>query len=151
MLVVSHIQTRGGRLEAPVDWAAHGRRGCLNPMPIRRDLRFFYPIDWRELSRAIRFGRAKGCCEGCGRPHGQRVIHLGDGRWWDEDRQRWRCGQGRVVRCRAAPVEHGPPGRTTRVVLATAHRDHDPGNNDPGNLAALCDVLDRDDDDRTAL
>jgi hypothetical protein len=28
--------------------------------------------------------------------------------------------------------------RTTRVVLATAHRDHDPTNNDATNLAALC-------------
>ena len=26
----------------------------------------------------------------------------------------------------------------TRVVLASAHLDHDPSNNDPGNLAALC-------------
>ena len=28
--------------------------------------------------------------------------------------------------------------RTTRVVLATTHRDHDPTNNDASNLAALC-------------
>jgi hypothetical protein len=28
--------------------------------------------------------------------------------------------------------------RTTRVVLAAAHRDHDPTNNKPRNLAALC-------------
>jgi hypothetical protein len=28
--------------------------------------------------------------------------------------------------------------RTTRVVLATAHRDHDPTNNRPRNLVALC-------------
>jgi hypothetical protein len=27
-------------------------------MPIKRELRFFYPIDWRELSRVIRFERA---------------------------------------------------------------------------------------------
>ena len=36
------------------------------------------------------------------------------------------------------PSDHGPPGRTTRVVLATAHLDHDPFNNMPGNLKALC-------------
>ena len=30
------------------------------------------------------------------------------------------------------------PRRTTRVVLATAHLDHDPTNNRPGNLKALC-------------
>ena len=28
--------------------------------------------------------------------------------------------------------------RTTYVVLACAHLDHDPGNNAPANLAALC-------------
>ena len=27
------------------------------------------------------FRRAGGRCEGCGRPHGQMVLHLGDGRW----------------------------------------------------------------------
>jgi len=31
--------------------------------------------------------------------------------------------------------------RTTRVVLATAHRDHDPTHNRPRNLAALCHIL----------
>lgn len=40
-------------------------------MPIRKELRFLYPIDWRELSTQIRFVRVKGRCERCGRPHGQ--------------------------------------------------------------------------------
>ena len=35
-------------------------------MPIRPELRWFYPIDWPELSRAIRFGRAGGRCERAG-------------------------------------------------------------------------------------
>ncbi len=35
-----------------------------------------------------------------------------------------------MVRCRAAPAEHGLPGRTTRVVLATAHRGRDPSDDD---------------------
>ncbi|TXM92618.1 hypothetical protein FV223_11255 [Methylobacterium sp. WL116] len=47
-------------------------------MPIRREHRFFYPIDWPQLSAMIRFERAKGRCEVCARPHGQRVFHLGD-------------------------------------------------------------------------
>ena len=29
-------------------------------MPIAREHRWLYPIDWRELSAFIRFGRAKG-------------------------------------------------------------------------------------------
>ena len=61
-------------------------------MPIRPSQRWFYPIDWAELSAAIRFGRARGRCERCGRPHGQTVWHLSRamvagrrGLWWDTD------------------------------------------------------------------
>ncbi|WP_188661374.1 hypothetical protein, partial [Sphingomonas metalli] len=119
-------------------------------MPIAREHRWLYPIDWRELSAIVRFGRAKGRCEHCRRPHGRDVLHLGDGVWWDEDARRWRDGQGRGVRRLAAPADLaraqpglagiGPPAalRVTRVVLASAHLNHDPGDNRPRNLAALC-------------
>ncbi len=118
-------------------------------MPIRPEHRWLYPIDWRELSAAIRFARARGRCEHCGRPHGRHVTHLGDGRWYDEDRGCWRDDRGRRLRGRAIP-EHTPrqyrwvalAGEVllpvTRVVLAGAHLDHDPGNNRWRNLAALC-------------
>ena len=80
------------------------------------------------------------------------MVHLGDGRWWDDEVRAWRDGTGRKIRLRLLPAldritpgfpgwpheRHGPPGRTTRVVLATAHLDHDPFNNVPDNLAALC-------------
>ena len=74
-------------------------------MPIAPEQRNFYPIHWRELSRLIRFGRAKGACERCGRPHGREVVHLGDGTgtWWDEERGCWRDGEGRRVRGRRGP------------------------------------------------
>ena len=55
-------------------------------MPIRRQFRYLYPIDWPQLSAVIRFKRAGGRCEQCGRPHGQHVKHLGNGTWWDEAR-----------------------------------------------------------------
>jgi len=107
-------------------------------VPIRQQHRWLYPIDWRELSAAIRFKRAKGRCEHCGRPHGRIVKHLGDGRWWDEERATWRCGKGRVVRPLPKPEPESQTARTTRVILATAHLDHDPTNNRFGNLKALC-------------
>ncbi len=119
-------------------------------MPIAPEHRWFYPIDWRELSRLIRFTRAKGCCERCGRPHGQDVTHLGDGTWWDAERGTWRDGRGKQVRDLPPPgaIEASQPGLrgipsaphfpVTRVVLASAHLDHDPGNNRSRNLAALC-------------
>ena len=119
-------------------------------MPIAPEHRWLYPIDWRELSNLIRFRRARGACERCRRPHGRDVRHMGDGRWWDEDIATWRNGRGRVLRRLSAPgalpiVEPGLPGiapppalRTTRVVLASAHRNHDPSDNRVRNLAALC-------------
>ena len=42
-------------------------------MPIRAEMRWFYPIDWPQLSRHVRFERASGVCQGCGRPHGRIV------------------------------------------------------------------------------
>ncbi len=72
-------------------------------MPIKPELRYFYPIDWPQVSRWVRFVRAKGRCEACGRPHGQLVRHLGDGRWWDEVRQTWRDGRGRKIPFPARP------------------------------------------------
>ena len=80
-------------------------------MPIRRQFRYLYPNDWPQLSAVIRFKRAGGRCEICGRPHGRQVKHLGDGRWWDEDRQSWWS--------RPRPA---PPGRVRRP-----RRAHDQG------------------------
>ena len=131
-------------------------------MPIRPSERWFYPIDWPELSHMVRFERAGGCCERCGRPHGASVWHLGGqavagrrGLWWDEDRGCWRCGRGRAVPRRLLPPPHDLaalhlqlalwPGfesadwpRRSRVVLACCHLDHDPTHNAARNLAALC-------------
>lgn len=78
------------------------------------------------------------------------MLHLGDGRWWDDDANRWRDGEGRGLRRLPAPADlaNAQPGlagidpptayRVTRVVLASAHLNHDPGDNRPRNLAALC-------------
>ena len=107
-------------------------------MPIRREHRGFYPIDWPQLSAVIRFGRAQGRCEGCGRPHGRVVYHLGDGRWWDPDASCWRDGRGRRARLARSQDDVLGAVRTTRVVLAAAHRNHDTSDNAPTNLAAWC-------------
>jgi hypothetical protein len=63
-------------------------------MPIKKALWGFYPIDWRQLSHVIRFERAGGRCETCGRPHRRMISHLGDGRWFDPESEIWRDGQG---------------------------------------------------------
>jgi hypothetical protein len=107
-------------------------------MPIRRQHRWLYPIDWQQISASIRFGRAKGRCEHCRRPHGKLVVHLGDGRWWDEDRKAWRDGQGRALPGLPAYVQGDATPLMTKVFLAAAHLDHDPGNNRRRNLKAFC-------------
>lgn len=105
-------------------------------MPIRRDLRNLYPAHWNELSRRVRFERAGGVCQGCGRPHGATVRCLADGRWYDQAQQTWRDRRGRIVRW--PDLEQLMRLRTTRVVLAAAHLDHDPTNNRLHNLRSLC-------------
>lgn len=107
-------------------------------MPIRPNERAFYPIDWRELSAVIRFGRARGKCEQCGRPHKRLVLHLGDGRWYDAEAGTWRNGKGKPISLRPTALPLLLTIRSTRVVLATAHRNHDTADNASANLAAWC-------------
>jgi hypothetical protein len=105
-------------------------------MPIRRELRELYPAHWHALSRRVRFERAGGVCQGCGRPHGCTVRCLPDGRWFDPEQNTWRDRRGRSARW--PDLEHLLQLRTTRVVLAAAHLDHDPTNNGLRNLRSLC-------------
>ena len=120
-------------------------------MPIRPDMRWLYPIDWRELSHIVRFDRARGRCQRCRRPHGRDVFQLDDGRWFDADEGVWRSDRGRrltalppppsaalFAQYRLVDLAGERPLRLTRIRLASAHLDHDPGNNRLGNLAALC-------------
>ena len=105
-------------------------------MSIRPNMRWRYPIDWPQLSQLIRFGRAKGRCEICARPHGNNVLCLSGGRWFDAGTTQWRDGRGAA--CAAPWGADLEALRGTRVVLAVAHLDHDPGNNDMSNLKCLC-------------
>ena len=105
-------------------------------MPIRRELRALYPPHWPELSRRIRFERAGGRCQSCGRPHLTRLRCLPDGRWFDVAAQTWRDRRGQP--CRWPDLIDAIRLRTTRVVLAAAHLDSDPANNRLRNLRALC-------------
>jgi hypothetical protein len=61
---------------------------------------------------------------------------LPDGRWFDPTQQTWRDRRGRGARW--PDLLAMIPARTTRVVLATAHLDHDPSHNRLRNLKSLC-------------
>lgn len=105
-------------------------------MPIRREHRFLYPIDWPLISRRIRFDRANGRCEACGRPHGTRVLQLANGHWLDPDTGCWRTDSGEP-----APVpdlmELAAACRK-QVRLAACHRTHEPWIAQDDALAAWC-------------
>jgi len=105
-------------------------------MPIRRELRGLYPPNWKDLSRRVRFERARGLCEACGRPHATLIRCLPDGRWFDPAQRTWRDRRGR--RAQWPDLLAMIPERTTRVVLAAAHLDHDPSHNRLRNLKSLC-------------
>ena len=105
-------------------------------MPIKAEMRWFYPIDWPQLSQYVRFERAGGVCQLCRRPHGESVRCLPDGRWYDEDRRTWRNHRGRPAR--RPDREEAARIRQTRVVLAAAQLDHNPSNNRLKNLKGLC-------------
>jgi hypothetical protein len=105
-------------------------------MPIRREFRMLYPPNWADLSQRIRFERAGGRCQGCGRPHLAQVRCLPDGRWFDEAKRTWRDRRGRPARW--PDLIDAVDLRLTRVVLAAAHIDNNPANNRLSNLRGLC-------------
>jgi hypothetical protein len=82
------------------------------------------------------FERAGGEWERCARPHGVELRCLPDGRWFDPRLGTWRNRHGKPARW--PDLEEMTRQYTTRVILAAAHRDHDPTNNRLGNLQSLC-------------
>lgn len=88
-------------------------------MPIRPEMKDRYPPDWPQISDYIRFTRAQGRCEcdgRCGRP----ADHL------DVDN---RCRNHHA----GAAYKTG-----SRVVLTTAHLEHDPAKCADQDLMAMC-------------
>ena len=90
-------------------------------MPIKTEMREIYPSDWPEISRRVRFERAGGICQGCGRPHGMTIRCLPDGRWFDSTRHTWRNGRGRTTRW--PDLVESMQERQTRVIPATTGRE----------------------------
>ena len=102
---------------------AGSRCGASRLMPIRRQHRYFYPIDWPQLSAVIRFRRAGGRLRRLWAPPRALVYILAMGAGGMRGRLLARWPGAVVVR---AADDRGPGLiRMTKVVLATAHRDHD--------------------------
>lgn len=78
-------------------------------MPIKPENKKLYPKNWKDI-RAQILKRADNKCEFCGVPN-----------------HTWRKSLSSIS-----------PSDAVWVVLTIAHLDHDPTNNDFGNLRALC-------------
>ena len=124
-------------------------------MPMDKSL---YPPDWNEISRRIRFDRAKGCCEQCGVRHDSIIIREpGTDLFWYYDPDLL-MAQGIVLDKDgiAWAYEELPESvlsdddwKVTRVILTVHHIGVDKPDGTPGsphdksdcrevNLAALC-------------
>lgn len=104
-------------------------------MPIRPETKHLYPKNWKEISNYIRFTRAKGKCEWCGAEHGFSGYRDKAGAFVPEvDREGNYIGDGSCCMADGDML----PKAVLKIVLTTAHIDHDPTNNDQANLAALC-------------
>jgi 5-methylcytosine-specific restriction endonuclease McrA len=91
-------------------------------MPIKPENRKLYPKNWKAI-RAEVLERAEHKCEYCAAGNYEWGFHSGNGKWYKD-----------IPVC----AEEGG----IRIILTTAHLDHDPTNNgvpnNRPNLRALC-------------
>lgn len=108
-------------------------------MPIRKE---DYPPDWARISREVR-DRAKQCCEWCGVRNGFWIIRATipidfirvrlNGQFVSKP-----FGDFDEIFPQNMSPEHYKSLGAVKIILTVAHLDRDRTNNDPSNLAALC-------------
>jgi len=116
-------------------------------MPIKPEQRKRYPETWKEISKRIRFGRARGRCECRGQcelghdndVHGQDggrcgVLHATTIRREKANGALWQFAEY-VPRNSKYDRDFGNPATVT---LSLAHVDRTPENGDDQNLLAMC-------------
>ena len=94
-----------------------------------------YPKDWKAIAEGIRL-RANNRCELCQVPNGEIIVRHADGGSYMLERGEVFDSETGELRGYARGSEYD--GTFIKVVLTVAHLDHDESNNDPANLAALC-------------
>ncbi len=117
------------------------------PRPLSQLRQRGYPKDWARISKRVRFERAKGVCEQCGKRHGE-IVYQGPQGSWQRD--------GKWIDASGKPIDQPPPWpsrqwwdhlrrygdpphiKRVNVILHTAHLDHNPSNCADENLAAFC-------------
>ena len=95
-------------------------------MPIKEENKKLYPKNWKEIRERI-LERANNRCEFCGLENNAEGFRMNDGRFI-------RTAGDEVMQRFAHAFNH----KIFKVVLTIAHLDHNPENNSPENLRALC-------------
>jgi 5-methylcytosine-specific restriction endonuclease McrA len=115
-------------------------------MPITAQNKTRYPKDWQTIRGRI-LARAENKCELCGIPN--LIVVIRDPRhaeaWWTAqefweahaDGERW-CDDVHDQFGYCDEERNMPRTKRIKVILTIAHLDHQPENNDPANLKALC-------------
>lgn len=91
-------------------------------MPIKPENRALYPSNWREIRASI-LERAGNLCEVCG---------VENHAWGHRDEE------GRFIPRPPRGDMHGKRPKQIRIVLTISHLNHDPTDNRPENLKAMC-------------
>jgi hypothetical protein len=95
--------------------------------PMKREL---YPANWPEIRAQVK-ERAGNKCEGCGVANHAVGARDRRGDWHDQDSiDNLNSDVGYSM--------FGEYPKIIRIVCTTAHLDHNPGNNDLGNLKFWC-------------
>ena len=100
-------------------------------MPIRPELKQFYGVEWKTITRPRILARAGDCCEQCKVPNHAVVLRV-DAAWCLLDGGTWRGGREEPAFAAASSY------RVVRIVLTIAHLNHVAGDDRPENLKALC-------------
>lgn len=96
-------------------------------MPIKKENRKLYPKNWPEI-RARILARANDCCEFCGVKNHAVGYRSDNGNFVNVD----------ISKYYEESSFYEEAMNAFKIVLTVAHLDHDPRNNDPSNLRALC-------------
>jgi hypothetical protein len=106
-------------------------------MPIKD--KSLYPKNWKEI-RAQILERAGHRCEECSLPNYCWILRHKDGRNWPPNGWKNDSAMTEGIGGEWIPeiFENEDDAKLIKIVLTIAHLDHNPQNNDPSNLKALC-------------
>lgn len=107
-------------------------------MPIKPENKDLYPSNWPEISRRIRVVRANNHCEACGLKNYMIIKRLPLGQYRTPGAQEWDMIYSRIRNQHSNMTESLKHFGFTKVILTTAHLNHNPENCSDNNLMALC-------------